>query len=517
MSRNFSITLSSLLLNIAFIGVPLAWLNPLEINPDPYFHIQLANYYLYSGNTDARDALTVGPLIPAIYAAIKWLGLHFVVWKTQYEIYLIKGMTFACYVVIATVMTMLNVKKISAFKAIIFTAIFLAFIQVSMDALSPNGELVAVALLAILMLLLQVSHLSIHRIFFISLLSVLIIYTKIQAIPILALLLAANLKSIRSAKYLALMLIPLILGVEFFLYVKGAGIVYNLTTLFKYVSDGTLAGSSAPMGKFELLASLQGRARHILWICNQAILNFPEVMFIVLCFVFSSWKDKDIFKDWRIWLIVTLFTMVLPGRQFEHYTLFAIPFILLFSADAIQIVTSGRASLCDGNRVKGAIISFVIFGILFFYKSLIAFPDRAYFDRNNAIIYGVLPNRPALSQVKQIINDNPGSLFIHGWDYSVNIYMDAYSNRFEIPMLMARAISEKDYINAIEANQYKYILDITQYQGLIKGPEYWLNGKSHLASELNNHYKLIYSSNGKSPAPSDSSSQLEILRLYERK
>ena len=84
-------------------------------------------------------------------------------------------------------------------------------------------------------------------------------------------------------------------------------------------------------------------------------------------------------------------------------------------------------------------------------------------------------------------------------------------------MLMARAISEKEYINAFESNQYKYILDITQYQGLIKGPEYWLNGKNNFAAGVSPNYELIYSSSNQATSQNSGITSLEVLRLYRHK
>lgn len=516
--ERFLLILCATLICVGFIGVPLAWLNPVEINPDPYFHIQLANYYLFSGNSDARDALTVGPLIPAFYAAVKWIGLHLFSWKVAYEIYLIKLISFSCFLVISIVFTLRSACAIGRYKALVLTSIFLAFMQVTMDALSPNGELVAVTWMAILIYVLDVASLSIARIFVIALISIAIVYTKIQAIPLLALLLLPRLQSWKNFKYLLIISIPLLLGLEVFLYAKGAGIFYNLATLYKYVSDGVVAGSNSVVGKIELLLSLQFRAKHILWICNQTILNFPILIFIVIAFIFTSPSEKNILKDWRIYLFTTIFTMILPGRQFEHYTLFSIPFILLFSANAINALQNRDSdSHLKSHQVKKYLLTIFVLLSLFTYKSLISLPGRDYFNGETSFIYSSLPKRPALIEVKKIIDANPGSTFIHGWDYSVNLYLDQYSNRFEIPMLMARAISEKEYINAFEANQYKYILDITQYQGLIKGPEYWLNGKNNFAVGVNPNYELIYSSPIQANSQNSGISQLEVLRLYRHK
>lgn len=516
--EKFLLVLCAGFICIGFIGVPLAWLNPVDINPDPYFHIQLANYYLYSGNTDARDALTVGPLIPAFYAAVKWIGLHFFSWKTAYEIYLIKLLSFACFLIISITFTLRSASVIGRYKALVLTSIFLAFMQFSMDALSPNGELVAVTWMAILIYVSDVASLSLTRIFVIALISIAIIYTKIQAIPLLALILLPRLKSWKNFRYLIIMSIPLTLGLELFLYAKGAGIFYNLATLYKYVSDGAVAGSNAVVGKIELLLSLQVRAKHILWICNQTILNFPILIFIVIAFIFVSPSEKNILKDWRIYLFVTFFTMILPGRQFEHYTLFSIPFILLFSAYAINSLQNGEGdALLSRHPLKKYLLTIFVLLSLFAYKSLIAFPGRDYFNGKTSFIYSELPKREALNDVKKILDTNPGPTFIHGWDYSVNLYLDQYSNRFEIPMLMARAISEKQYINAFESNQYKYILDITQYQGLIKGPEYWLNGKNNFAAGANQNYELIYISPSQAASQNSGATPLEVLRLYRHK
>jgi len=516
--ERFLLILCASFICIGFIGVPLAWLNPVDINPDPYFHIQLANYYLYAGNSDARDALTVGPLIPAFYAAVKWIGLHFFSWKAAYEIYLIKLLSFACFLIISISFTLRSASAIGRYRALVLTSIFLAFMQVSMDALSPNGELVAITWMAILIYVLDVASLSLARIFLIALISIAIVYTKIQAIPLLALILLPRLQSWKNFKYLLIISIPLLLGLEVFLYAKGAGIFYNLATLYKYVSDGAVAGSNAVVGKIELLLSLQFRAKHILWICNQTILNFPILIFIVIAFIFASPPEKNILKDWRIYLFVTFFTMVLPGRQFEHYTLFSIPFILLFSANAINALQDR-----DGNarfkmhQVKKYLLTIFFLLSLFAYKSLIAFPGRDYFNGKTSFIYSELPKREALNDVKKILDKNPGPTFIHGWDYSVNLYLDQYSNRFEIPMLMARAISENEYINAFESNQYKYILDITQYQGLIKGPEYWLNGKNNFAEGTKQNYELIYISPSQATSQNSGATPLEVLRLYRHK
>jgi hypothetical protein len=242
------------------------------------------------------------------------------------------------------------------------------------------------------------------------------------------------------------------------------------------------------------------------------------LIFIVIAFIFVSPSEKNILKDWRIYLFVTFFTMVLPGRQFEHYTLFSIPFILLFSANAINILQNDDGSArFRMHQVKKYVLTIFVLLSLFAYKSLIAFPGRDYFNGKTSFIYSELPKREALNDVKNILDKNPGPTFIHGWDYSVNLYLDQYSNRFEIPMLMARAISENEYINKFESNQYKYILDITQYQGLIKGPEFWLNGKNNFAVGVKQNYELIYSSPNQANSQNSGISSLEVLRLYRHK
>lgn len=516
--EQYHLSLYAALICLCFIGIPIAWLNPLDINPDPYFHIQLANYYLYAGNSDARDALTVGPLIPAFYAAVKWFGLQFFSWKPSYEIILIKLLSFICYLIISICLVLRSAPIIGRYKSLILLSVVLAFIQVSMDALSPNGELVAVTWLSILIIVLNAPYFSISRIVLISLICIVTVYTKIQAIPLLALILLPSLNSWKNTKHLIYIVVPLVLTLEAFLYLKGAGIFYNLTTMFKYVADGAVAGSNAVVGKIDILLSLQLRAKHILWILNQAILNFPVIAFIVITFVFAGQSQKNLLKDWRIFLFITILTMILPGRQFEHYTLFSIPFILLYSAPAVALIQKQRPSLLVEKKwmIKAPLFVGVLL-VLFVYKSLLAFPGREYFNKNASWIYSDLPKRIALSEVKEIIDKNPGPTFIHGWDYSVNIYLSQYSNRFEIPMLMARAISEKEYLSAFESKRYKYILDITQYQGLIKGPEYWLNGKNNFSSALSQNYELIYSSISEKEIKNLSNSSVEVLRLYRVK
>ena len=502
---------------LAFIGVPLAWLNPVEINPDPYFHIQLANYYLFSGHSDVRDALTVGPLIPALYALIKWIGLHFIAWTADYEIYLLKGLSFVCFFIISIIFATVNTKEVGRQNTLILLAIFLGLMQVSMDALSPNGELVAVTLLMILFYLLSADDYSFLRVFIAALLTIFIVYTKLQAIPLLLLILGYGFWGKRGLKFFLITAASLISCIDFVFYIKGAGILYNLTTLIKYVSDGALASSGGTVGKVETLLSFHGRAKHFLWIMNQTILNFPLLAYIVITFIFSQQKYKNPFLNWKIWAFFTFFIMVLPGRQFEHYTLFAIPFVLIFSGRALCITQSINATLSSSvKRFKLPFLAIpLVFG-LFLYKALLAFPERNYFNGNPSVIYSALPERVALGEIKKILMNNPGPTFIHGWDYSVNLYLDLYSNRFEMPMLMARAITEQEYINTIVKNNYKYIVDITQYQGLIKGPEYTLSGNSLVSKSLSAYYDLLYESSVPRATPSNDSND-EILRLYRLK
>jgi len=203
------------ILCLAFIGVPLAWLNPVEINPDPYFHIQLANYYLFSGHSDVRDALTTGPLIPALYALIKWIGLHFIAWTVDYDIFLLKGLSFVCFFIISIIFAAVNVKEVGRQYTLILLAIFLGLMQVSMDALSPNGELVAVTLLIMLFHLLSTDDHSFVRVFIAALLTISIIYTKLQAIPLLLLILGYGFWGKRELKFFLITVASLINCIDF--------------------------------------------------------------------------------------------------------------------------------------------------------------------------------------------------------------------------------------------------------------------------------------------------------------
>lgn len=498
LSRNTKIYIQALIACLFLVGIPLIWLSPDEINPDSHQYISIADYYLYSSNTDIRDALTVGPVIPAILAIIKFSIIKFATWGPDANIVLLKALAFICYVVIFASAYKLIAEFIDERKTSIALIFLLVFLTMRMDSLSLNGELASVAMISVLMVLFRKNDKNLSNLLSISIFSVLVIYTKLQAAPILLLLILSESRSKTEFIKTSCYIVGALLIAETFLYANGAGIIRNLASLYNYVSQEAPSPANTLPGAGHAYNIIKEYSYHIEWILQNLALNFPLLFFVIFALAFENKKpNSNYFSSWKIWICVTIFVIALPHRRFEHYLILTIPFIIRFAGPAIFSIKGKQLNL----KNEYFICSFLL--LLIFIKAFSALPDLNKLRESGA---GAFPKSlfgNEVDDVRDIVKNEPGKIFIHGWDYRLNSYLDVYSSKMELPMLKVGAINEREYLNNLISNDFDYVIDIINYTGYAREWEYSLSNQNIFGAVVAQYYDLVYQKGG--------------LQLYKKK
>lgn len=498
LSKNAKIYIRALIVCFFLVGIPLIWAHPIYINPDSYLYISIADYYLFSNSSDIRDAFTVGPLIPAILATVKFAAMKFATWGPDENIVLLKSLAFLCYVVIFASAYKLIIEFIDEKKT--FTALLFLFslLPIIMDTLSLNGELVSVAMISVLMVLFGNRDNNIAWHASISFLSILIIYTKLQAVPILLLLILAESRNKNEFIKMSCYIFSGFLIAEIFLYANGSGVIRNLALLYNYVSQETLPLSGPEVGSGNMYAAIKKHFIHIDWIVKNLLFAFPILFFIIFALAFENKKNtSNFFSNWKVWICVTFFAIALPQRQFEHYLILAIPFIIRFAGPAILAIKG------DALDFKREYFIYLLLMFLIAIRVFATLPDLNQIRQNWGGAFPKSSFGNEVDDVRNIIKNDPGKIYIHGWDYRFNSYLNVYSSKIELPLLIVGAINEREYLNHLISNDFDYVIDIINYTGNTREWKYSLSGQNAFGAVMNQYYDLVYQNGG--------------LQLYKKK
>ena len=390
------------------------------------------------------------------------------------------------------------IRHIDQKMAFVVLFFLLGLLRCSQDTLSLNGELVAVALLSVLMVVLLQEQRGAGRRVGIAILSVAIIYTKIQAIPLLFLLLASESSHRKELVAILLYVFSAMVAAEVLLYLNGAGLVKNLIYMYVYISTGGFAEAVSPGSSGGLLSRVLSFPGHIGWALGKMARDFSFIYVTVfLILVGKTGTRKNLLSDWKVWLGVTAFTIFAPDRAYEHYFIFLLPFVFRFAGPAIAGVGAAVAGPKEWRFFQAGMAIFLLLELVF------SVPGVNPYSWNWDKAFPPFTMSQNMDDVRAIIRRNPGTVLVNGWDYQIDSYLDTYSTWGELPLVMAGAVPEWDYANNLITSKFDYLIDVTDYSGIIRGPEYGLSSQGMEGVFIARYYDLVYDQQG--------------LRLYRRK
>lgn len=472
------------------LGIDLLFFDPRWINPDSYYYISIANYYLYAPSPDFRDAYTVGPVIPALLFLLKRVTIFFF-GDVSIDVKLLKLITFLVYVLISCLIYRYLRKDLSKLKSFVFIFLLFGTLSIQTDSMSLNGELVGVLLLLLIMNITPSVHENLVKLFIISFISVVALYTKIQLIPLILLVLASQVQIMRDRFWVAFFVVITFSSVEFLLFQNGIGIFRGMFKLIDYVKQGSPRIAD---GGFDILFIISGHLNHLEW-CVRNLLGFiPIIGYIFFSLLYAKNKTHDsIFSSWVLWLVVTILAIYIPHRPFPHYFLLAIPFCVKFFP---------QLKLIKADKNLNYFFLLCVF-LVFSSKLIISY--RNFVNLHPGYLNSLLntPSTPELDDIKEIHDKNLGTVYVHGWNYQINSLLNSYSEKPDLYEVYLGSVDDRTYINNLTKRKYDYLLDIVNYSGLITDYKYSFSANNLFSSIVSRDYNLVYSRSN--------------LNLYKRK
>jgi hypothetical protein len=487
------------LLCLLLVGIPLLWMLPEYINPDTYIYLSTANYYLLDPSPTIKDAFTVGPVIPIVLAAIKYSISFFVPWSPDYDFLLVKLLVFISYFIIAIYSYKIIRSDCSEQISLIILLLILCLIPTRTDMLSLNGELACVAMLSVLHYSLQNNNIRAVKFILLATLSAVIIGTKIQAIPLLFLIIFSEVRNGRDLMLFVLSVAVAAASLEITLYLNGTGIFKNIPALLKYVNHANAA--TAVPGRYGYISVLyqfcSDRFPHLRWVLDNIFRHFPVYYIMVTLLVITvgkqNWRQVSI---WILWFCLTVFTIWLPGYEFEHYVLFAIPFIWKFAGPVYVRMENSSFGIVRRNYsvIVAALISI----------GLIQVKIKPYLKRDPILLPSTISRIPVkftmgdeMAEVRDMINRRPGRVLVHGFDYKCFVYLNTY-NCFEndLSSLKYGVNDETTYTQTLQKNNFDYLLDIVGYCGIMRDMEYSVPNHKAWGEVLAKSHDLVYNKGG---------------------
>lgn len=476
-----ALTLSCLIL----IGVPLLLYPGNRINADSYQYLSIANYYLMDPSPVLRDAYTVGPVIPILIAISKYALSMLFEWSSNADVFLLKGLALLCYLTIVISAGAYLKKTVPALVVFVFLILFMGLPEWETNSLSLNGELVSVAWLVLLLTYLKRSNGSPH-VLIVTLLAVLVMYTKIQSVILLSLLLVSFYYG-RKEKWLSLIvvLVGCIILVESVLYANGTGLLHRASDLLFYIRHPVSAESTRVESHGIIYSLAHVRFIYNLpWAMVQGQTYVPLFGFIITYFILANPSTKGgLLNDWRVWLLALLITILTPGRTFAHYVLYAMLFVILFAEPALRRITASEYAQGKISSLSLAIV--VGFLAINTAKSIRPIADAT------------LRLGPEIEAAAALTKKDGGRVHIHGWDYRLYPYFYSWNDGTDLSYVVGgNGIDPYWYINRIRDKKYKYIVDIVGFTGIIKESAYKITPSTIYGRELGKDYELVFDQNG---------------------
>jgi len=488
-----------LLLAIPLVGWPVLHLNPVDINSDVFQYLSIVNYYLYADHPHIRDAFTVGPVIPVLLFCLKYVALHLTSWNPQLDIALVCLLTYICYS--AIVLSLLFICRRLALPAgvgLFLGAVFLFFLPWDSEALSPNGELVSSTFICLALVgYFGAKKFSWVRLLSIGLFLLAAFFTKIQSLPILLLCLYCFVMPAQSKWRLIFLCVILGSAIEAILFYNEGGLLFHLQGLTQYTSGRT----SNIYGYLKQIPS------RLAWVINGPVQLFPMLLWIVLSQVFLHIKQQSEntissfrFSTFWLWYGVCLFTAFMPNNFFPHYFLFFIPCIVLFSASIASSISGQSVSTVFSKQFQ--IILIIVAIILACLKVAQISPvDKSLLSFQSWYKPFVLSEQT--NKVRPLLKSKGDNFYVHGWDYRYYSYLNQdFSSEHHLHAVQISAQAPEIYLSRLLKAPPRYILDVVEHSGFIRGAGWRLDQNPAWAKTITRCYTVIFDEAG--------------LRLYER-
>lgn len=476
-----------LLASWLLIGIPIALSSPGSINQDTYHYLSIANYYLQTPSWHIRGAYTVGPVIPALLALVKWAVLQVCTWTPDVDVGIVKLASLGCYITITVAAVKYHERKgITALASAFVIGVLLFTLPPEPDALSLNGELVCAAWLALIFVIASKPKPQLYDDPLIVLLALLVFYTKLQAVLMLAATFCTCFTGRRRWR-LILLSAAVFCAVDLVLLYQGTGWLAELTGLGSYVQHGH-GGAEYPIGTLRwFYASISSPLSHISWVLRATFYFFPIAVSAIIA-ALAMRPDRES-ANLMLWVLVYLASVVIPGRAFDHYLLCFIPVAFLFSHLSLERL---------GMSAPKAKIALAVMLGLVAIRFCSTIPDARSFRREQLV--GIIP-RQLISAEATAVRDQhliqPGdSLYVHGWDFRYYSYFNKASNGPVLGFVQWGLQDSQEYIRDVIQAKPTFILDVVQHSGLVRDPALALEAKAAWSKSIKVAYQQVFNRNG---------------------
>lgn len=477
------------LIMIPLVGWPSLHVIPTDFNSDVFQYLTIANYYLYFDATKIYDAGTVGPVIPLILYGLKFISLKIFTWWPQLDIFLLCLLTvisyFCGYVLFLNVCQRLKVPKI---LALFLYALLLFLLPSDSETLSPNGELISSAFICLAITIhFRAKQYGWSTILAISTLLMLAFFTKVQSAPIILITILSFVLS-RRIKWRLITACTLIgIIAEAFLFVNDAGIFYNSNYLINYVLQRQTNS---------LIGYAQSIATHLSWIYTMGVNFFPYISWIFICHLIlgvgnsklDSNSDFRFSKFWW-WFFITTFVIYLPNRTFPHYLIFFLPMVIIFSAWTIARIIPLNI------KFKSYFLVFLILLICIFKVAKNTPFNKSSFSISSTFIPFELSSEA--NEVRSFLDEKGDNFYVHGWDFRYYSYFNKGSTtRPHLFSVQQKMQIPEAYISALMQSPPKYLLDIVEHSGFIRGDQWRLDKHPAWEEIIINCYTPVFDKSG---------------------
>jgi len=447
---------------------------PGSFNPDNYAHIATANY-IVNNHFSLRDVGTVGPVIPLLIASIKYFITLFSPWHIYYDEIIVKCLSFFCFFIISLAL-FVNLKdsRFSTFNALIILFVFLSIFPTQMDVISLNGEIMSVSVMS-LILFFRNKNFEYKHVFFAFLLLI-CLYIKIQSILLIFLILLLFINDLIFLRKLIYSLLIIFIGCELILTNFDIGLYANFMKYISYIN----VGHNTPS---------EGNLIDIFkWEVYYGNYFYPFFIFIFIVAFFDIKSFKKTNENIFLWLAITLLTIAIPHRKFDHYILYYIPFLILFLPKAL-------VSFKFYAKTPPTTLLIVSLFTVFLAASKSYIMIKKFNFVTDDLHYIEKYVGPEARDIFSLVCCNNSKLFVHGWDYRFYTFFNKPDSGSEYPYLFVNTIDKNQYQNKLVVYSPEFIIDLTSHSGLIQSPFYKFNS---FITDVNfiNSYKVIYNKNG---------------------
>jgi len=482
LSKNAFFFLVLISVCLLLVGIPVLSQSANIINLDAWGYMAVAKYYLTDPSPRLRDAYTVGPLILLIITTSKFILLKLFEWSHLADVLLLKGLAIACYVSIVVSAGIYLRRYASPGIVVVFLILFMGLPSWEMDNMTLNGELMSLAWLTILLAYLYKDDGS-PSVYLVALLTLLVIYTKIQSIILLAILLVGFYKDRNDLlKALAVVFSGFIL-VEAILLFNGIGLLRNVSNMFAYAANPIME-KGAQATSFSLFDSLVNNRFFVnfSWAVEKLQRFVPLFGFVFIYYLLTSHKNgKKVFQDWRVWVLALFLTILIPGRQYEHYTLYGILFVIAMAGPMLHELNKIDKARHISYATLIVVLCFFTFNTVKLIRPLAETQLRI---------------GPEAQTALQITQSTGGRVYIHGWDSSLYSLFNGWADDISIFSVTSKHIDPTTYLDRLVAKRYEYIIDVVGYSGYLDDPAYKINRSTIYGFYLVDYYDLVFYKNG---------------------